>query len=157
MIRVLTCLLASVAVLSVGVLESFARPNYSGRWVLNVEESYLGPLFNRTSLIREITHDDPRLVIAIESRTSAGKQTGEVRLLTQGEEAVFTIAGVETTGHARWFGDHLMLSTTHMIDGVDTQLDELWTLSEDGKTLRIDAVIITSKGSEELLGIFEKQ
>ena len=144
---VLLCLAAS----------AFARPNFTGKWTLDSEKSYLGPFADLTVLVRDVHHDDPRLIISVEADGSRGKQTGEMRFLTQREEVTNTVAGVETTGHVMWLGDHLLMKTTRDWDGLSTTLEELWTLSDDGKTLRVDAVVTTPNGKEELLAVFQKQ
>lgn len=134
-----------------------ARPNYTGEWKLDRSRSDLGHLETVAILVRKITHDDPRLIIEIEMDRGGGSQTGELRLLTQGEDACSTIAGDQTTGSALWLGDHLLMTTHRELDGLRTKIDELWTLSDDGMTLRVDAVVTTAKGREELFGIFVKQ
>lgn len=144
---VLLCLAASAS----------ARPNFSGKWSLDSEQSYLGPFAEITVLIRDVRHDDPRLIINVESDGPKGERAGEMRFLTQREEITNTIAGVETTGSVMWLGDHLLMKTARDWEGVSTTLEELWTLSEDGKTLRIDAVVTTAHGTEEILAVFQKQ
>lgn len=134
-----------------------ARPNYTGRWKLDTEKSYLGPFENLSVLIRDVRHDDPRLIISVEANSAKGRLTGEMRFLTQREEVSNTVAGAETIGSVMWLGDHLLMKTTRDWEGLRTTLEELWTLSEDGKTLRIDAVVTTPHGNEELLVVFQKQ
>jgi len=136
---------------------AFARTDYTGEWKLDRSRSDLGPLETLAVLVRKVTHDDPRLIIEIEMDRGTDKQSGELRLLTQGEEASGTIAGEETAGSALWLGDQLLMTTTRELDGLAMRIDELWTLSVDGLTLRVDAVVTTPKGREELLVIFVKQ
>lgn len=149
-------LLAAILLLCLAASAS-ARPNFSGKWSLDSEQSYLGPLAEITVLIRDVRHDDPRLIIKVESDGPKGKRAGEMRFVTQREETTNTIGGVETTGYVMWLGDHLLMKTTRDQEGVSMTLEELWTLSEDGKTLRIDAVVTTALGTEELLVVFQKQ
>jgi hypothetical protein len=146
-----------IAVLFCLARPAFARPDYTGEWKLDRSRSDLGPLETLGALVRKVIHDDPRLIIEIEMDRGAGRQSGELRLLTQGEEVSSTIAEEETTGAAQWLGDHLLMTTTREIDGLKIRIDELWTLSADGMTLRIDAVVTTPKGRDELLAIFVKQ
>jgi hypothetical protein len=145
------------AVLFSLVRPAFARPDYTGEWKLDRSRSDLGPLETLAVLVRKVTHDDPRLTIEIEVDRGTGRQSGELRLLTQGEDVSSTIAGEETTGSALWLGDHLLMTTTRELDGLKVKIDELWTLSVDGMTLRVDAVVTTPSGREELLAIFVKQ
>jgi hypothetical protein len=135
---------------------AFARPDFTGEWHLDRSRSDLGPLETLALLVRTVTHDDPRLVIEIEMDRGTGKQSGELRLLTQGEEAFSTVAGEGTTSSALWLGDHLLVTTTRELDGLKVKVDELWILSADGMTLRVDALITTPKGQEDLLVIFVK-
>jgi len=147
LVATLLCLAATVA----------ARPNFTGKWKLDHEKSYMGPLEDLTMVTRDIRHDDPRLIINVETTSAKGKQSGEMLFLTQGEEATNTVSGVESTGHVMWLGDHLLMKTTRNWAGQPTTLVELWTLSEDGKTLRIDAVVATPHGKDEILAVFQQQ
>lgn len=136
---------------------AFAAPDYSGEWGLDRSRSDLGPFGSVATLVRKIVHDEPRLTIEIEMDRGMGRQTGELRLLTQGEEISGTIAGEETNGTAFRLGDHLLVTTTRELDGLRMRIDELWTLAGDGMTLRVDAVVTTAKGREELVAIFVRQ
>jgi hypothetical protein len=145
-----------------GVLSSiaapaFARPNFTGVWKLDLAKSDLGPLANLTSLVRTITHDDPQLVIEVEVHRGSGRESGEMRFLTYGEETSNTVAGEQTLGHVIWLGDNLLMTTTRQLEGLRTRIVELWTLSPDAKTLRVDAAVTTEKGREDLLAIFSKE
>jgi hypothetical protein len=96
-------------------------------------------------------------VIHIEIDKGRGKEGGELRFLTNGEEACGKIAGVETRGNVMWLGDRLLMTTTREVEGLQIKLYELWTLSDDGTTLRIDAVLTTSVGVEDLVAVFYKK
>ena len=152
----MNAVLLTVACLSLSVPAS-ARPDYSGVWKLDYSKSYLGPMADQKTMVLDVTHDDPRLIVTSRYRLAGREESEEMRLLTQGEEMVFVLNGKETRGHALWFGDHLFLTTTQPIAGIEAKIEELWTLSADGRTLRIHAVVTTPKGREELLGVFEKQ
>ena len=134
-----------------------AKPDYTGVWKLDRSRSDMGPLSNVSVLVRTITHDDPRLVIEIVVERGAGKEGGELRFLTNGEETTNRVADVETTGQVMWLGNHLLMRTTRDVNGLRTRIDELWTLSADGKTLQIDAVVTTQMGREDIIAVFAKE
>jgi hypothetical protein len=134
-----------------------ARPDFSGKWVANLEKSNFGSISSPKNFTREITHDDLHVVIAVQLDETASVESGELRLTTDGDETVSRIGEVDVVGYARWLGDHLLVHTSRESQGMTLVIDELWTISADGEILQIDANVITPMGEQELQVIFERR
>lgn len=135
-----------------------ARRDFSGRWTADIENSHFGPFPKPASFTRVIEQDDLRLTIGVESSDQAGKrETGEMRFSLDGDESVNEVGGTEVVGFARRLGSHVLVHTSRETEGTKLDLDELWSLSEDGKTLMIEAAVTSSLGNEELFVVMDKQ
>ncbi len=134
-----------------------AKADFSGTWKASISKSDFGSLDGPKKIIRTIKEDGLHLIIAVNVKRKGADMTGELRFEINGDESESTIGTMKVTGSARELGDHILVRTNRNWDGLDTEILELWTLSDDGKTLQIDASVITSMGDEDVRVIFDKQ
>lgn len=133
------------------------RPDFTGKWVADLEQSNFGTLASPEHFVRTIRQEDPYLTVAVHLREKTGETRGELRFTTDGEESVNEVDGREVKGYARRIGDHILVHTRRMQNGVEMTIDELWSLAADGNTLTIDAVVSTPLGGQDLKVVFRKQ
>ena len=150
----------SFLLLGFGALASGAsrRKNFSGKWKASLEKSDFGPFPKPRSFIRVIEQDALRLSITTETVEPDGDTTSrEMRFSLDGEESVNDLGDRRAVGYVRRLGSHLLLHTSSEMEGMKYELDELWTLTEDGKTLRVEGAVVTSMGEEHVFVVFDKQ
>jgi hypothetical protein len=133
------------------------RPDFSGRWEADMEKSDFASLPMPASLVRVIDHGHLHLTIAVEAVDQQGKRFGgELRFSLDGEESVNEVGGVQVVGFARRLGSHIFLHTRRKVDGSDFSVDELWTLSNDGRTLTVEGGVRSGFGDEDLIVVMHK-
>ena len=151
-------LLGGAAVSAGSAISSPRRPDFSGRWTADMEESDFGSFPKPAALTRVVTQDDLRLTIAVEYVDHQKKpRSGELRFSLDGEESVNEAGGSQVVGFARRLGSHVLVHTSRTVDGMRFDVDELWSLSDDGKTLTVEGAVTTSMGEEDLSVILRKQ
>jgi len=133
------------------------RPNFSGNWVANLEQSNFGTLVSPKRYVRTIRQQDPYLTIATQLLETSGEKRGELRFTTDGEESDNEVAGLKVKGYARRIGSHILIHTSRVQNGMEMTIDELWTLSADGQALTIDAAVSTPAGKQDLKVVFRKR
>jgi hypothetical protein len=152
-----TLLLAAAILIAGSATPLAAKVDFSGTWKANVSKSNFGSLGEPKEFVRTIKEDGLHLIIAVKSSQNGVEETGELRFEINGEDSESMIGETKVTGKARELGQHILVLTDRNWDGMGTEILELWTLLDEGKTLRIDASVITSMGDEEICVIFDKQ
>lgn len=134
------------------------RRNFSGKWKANLDKSSFGPFPTPRSFIRVVEQDDLHLTIIVESHEAGGqKRTREMRFSLDGEESVNEGGDGRVVGFARHLRSHILLHTRSEFEGVKYELSELWSVSDDGKTLTVEGVVDTPMGEEDVYVVFDKQ
>src|SRR5947209_5704607 len=116
-----------------------AAPNFSGDWKMNVAKSDFGPVPAPDTFTRTIRHKDPALEYSTHQKGAQGDVTTEVKYTTDGKPAVNKINGSDSTGTAKWQGEALLIESTREIQGMQIQSKEIWTLSDDKKTITVNS------------------
>ena len=134
------------------------RRNFSGTWKADMEKSDFASLPKPRSFLRVIDHDDLHLTISVESVDAKGKrQTGELRFGLDGEESLNVLGGAQVVGFARRLGRHILVHTSRVVEGTRFDIDEFWTLSDDGLTLTIEGAVTTGFGDEDLFVVLNRE
>jgi hypothetical protein len=147
----------AAAALLVGVVTQAASHNLSGDWKLNLAKSNYGQFPAPLSMTRKIAHNDPKLMLSTAQKGAQGEVTSNLSYTTDGRESLNQVAGGESKGIAQWIGDKLMIESSRKFQGVKLKQKDIWTLSDDGKTLTIDSHVIIPNGEFDIKQVFDKQ
>lgn len=150
--------------LAVLILTAFAasmvaqtKPNFSGTWKLNVAKSDFGVLpapDNRTDII---DHNEPAIKINTNAESAQGKQTANINYTTDGKEVTNQIGPREVKSTVTWEGANLVVNSKLSFNDQDVTIKNVWTLSEDGKTLTENAHLASPMGETDQKLVFDKQ
>jgi hypothetical protein len=148
-------ILALVALSAAAFLS--AKPNFTGEWVMNPAQSDFGPIPAPTKMVRTIQHDEPNLHIRNQQSGAQGDITTELKYTTDGKESTNTTRGGEVKGTCKWEGDSLVIESKRTIQSMEiTQVDR-WTMSEDGKSMKVESSLKTPQGDFNLTVAFDKK
>jgi hypothetical protein len=143
--------------LLVGVVTQAASQNLSGEWKLNFAKSNYGKFPAPSSMTRKIAHNDPKLILTTTQKGAQGEVTSKLAYTTDGKESVNQVAGGESKGIAQWIGDKLIIESSREFQGVTLKQKDIWTLSDDGKTLTIDSHVSIPNGEYDIKQVFDRQ
>jgi hypothetical protein len=144
-------------VLTLAAALAAARPNLTGDWKLNTSKSELGQMPAPNSWVQKVSHEDPKLKVAVTMSSDMGDMSWESSYTTDGKESVNKIRENESRSVARWDGDVLTMDTKGKFGDNDFTMNDKWTLSEDGKVLTINRHMSSSFGEGDQKLVFEKQ
>ncbi len=134
-----------------------AAPNFSGTWKLNVAKSDYGQMPPPNSMTQTITHEDPKLKVAVKQSREQGDFEWEANYTTDGKECTNEIMGNPMKSVVKWDGDALVIETKGAFGGNEVTMKSRWTLSEDGKTLTVAQKWSSSMGEMDMKMVLEKQ
>ena len=133
------------------------KPDFSGSWKLNSSRSDFGPMPPPDKWDMVVEHKDPSLKV---KTTMANAQMGE-----RNDEAEYATDGTErqwtTTAVVTWEGALIVFKTSRKVnmqgEQVEIKGEEKWSLSEDGKTLTVDAKLTAPMGEFQMKRVLDKQ
>ncbi len=134
-----------------------AKPNFSGRWKMNASLSNFGEVPTPTSLVQQITHNDPELKVTTNQVGEMGEFTLDYSYTTDGKECVNKFRNIDRKSTAQWEGDTLVIDSKMNLEGNAVTVIERWSLSEDGKTLTNHRVLKGPEGETRVKTVMEKQ
>jgi len=135
-----------LAVCGAGLGAQSQKPDLSGQWKLDKENSTRPDVVNET-----IDHQEPRVVI---TSTSANGNEFTIRLTTDGKDNLNIIGGREMTAQTRWDGDKLV---TLVRDPQGMQFTEVRSLSEDGRVQTIEGFMDPARKQAMFKRVMVKQ
>lgn len=147
---------AAVSALPGSVALAAERPDFSGRWKLNLTKSDFGERTLPRSSVLVVEHREPNLKISRTVETDQGKLDSNVAYSTDGQETTIQLPGgpeVKTT--AKWDGTALVIATRRSVDASDLTIRWRWTLSGDGKTLTTVRTLPHGDGTQT--EVYDKQ
>jgi len=132
------------------------KPNFSGWWK-EIQPKSPGYLH-----VEQITHVGNSLKMIVQTRSLGGPVASGLymdRSYTIGgkEEVKKTDDGIIHTVSLKWEGDTLVFLRTEKEGKNITTTREVWSLSDDGKTLTKTRHITDWRGSKDEKSVFEKQ
>lgn len=157
---------AAAVVLSLCMVVAAAKADFSGTWILDKSKSEgLPPGMDQTMTV---VHTGDKLSLETKLITSEGERVVADSYLLDGKEVEFTPKtpnGDAGKGKrvAKWSADGNSIevvenSTFEAPDGsVDVQMTRIWTLSADGKTLKIDITADSPNGKQVVKRTFTKK
>ena len=134
-----------------------SKPNFSGKWELDVAKSEFGALPGPSSRTDVIDHQEPKVKITVTVKGPQGERTFERNYTTDGKENTNTQFNMEVKSKTHWEGKVLVTELKLEIQGNPLEIKEQWELSEDGKVLVIKRDLKSSQGDTSQKLVFSKQ
>ena len=137
-------------------LSTGPKPNFSGTWKLNVAKSDFGVLPGPETRTDIIEHNDPSLKVSVKEDGPQGKRDYTLIMTTDGTENVNN-PGIEIKSTSTVEGSTLVMNRKLKFQENDIAIKEVWSLSEDGKTLTNNAHLASAMGETDQKYVYEKQ
>ena len=156
------CAALLVLLLSASAWAQDAKPNFTGKWNLDVAKSDFGPMPPPDSVVHVIEHKEPNVKIVTTQKSAQGETTNERLLTTDGKENVNKMrmgpdGEQQVTSTSKWNGKALATSFKLSAQGAEFDINDSWTLSDDGKVLTIVRAIKAPQGEFAATTVFNKQ
>ena len=148
------------------IAAAFAKPDFSGTWVMDVNRSFSNPAGLEQTLT--VVHSGDQIKVDAKIKTQqGGEQTVNEIYTLDGKEADFTPPGNQPNAKGKRKAMWLPDAKGAVIDDVVTfdspngpvtrKTMRKWTLSADGKTLTVDYYFDDQRGSFEAKRVFVKK
>lgn len=134
-----------------------ADVNFSGTWKMNAQASDFGNLPAPTSLTRTIDHSEPKIRVQTVQSGARGEVKSDYSYTTDGKPFTQSGSNGDVKGSARWNGDTLIVQSTRQVQTIEIRQEDHWTLSKDGKVLKVATRITTPQGIVNITVGFDKQ
>jgi len=151
--------LLSLAVVALAALACSAddKPNFTGKWVLDVEKSDFGPIPAPTAQSQEVDHKDPKFKVKTTNKGAQGETTVESNRTTDGQENTNTMGGSEVKSKTVWDGKKLVTTMKRQVQGMDIDIKDVLEMGEDGKSYTITRELKTPQGDLSQKLLFKKE
>jgi len=134
------------------------KPNFTGKWVLDLSKSNFEPLPAPDSLTRVIDHKEPKLKISETTKDQRGERTRDREITTDGKENKTTVGTNEYVSKSRWDGNRLVTEgTLKLQDGTNIDVKETAELSDDGNVMTVKRELKSPQGEATQKLTFNKQ
>ena len=160
---VISSVVAGLCVMQIS--SAFAKPDFSGTWVMDVNRSFSNPAGLEQTLI--VVHTGDQIKVDAKIKTQQGEQTINEMYTLDGKETEFTPPGTQPNAKGKRKAMWLPDAKGAVIDDVVTadspngpvtrKTMRKWTLSPDGKTLTVDYYFDDQRGSFEAKRVFVKK
>ena len=136
--------------------EAAARPDFTGRWTLDMKASEFGSLPRGKPLARTdtITHREPDIGHVLYLVNPTAHDTTIYRYRTTGEPTHTTIDGRDVQSVARWEGRTLVIDSKMKMMIFDVTLNDRWDLSVNRDTLKMTRRVKSPLGASDQRLIF---
>lgn len=154
-----TLLLAAVFCLVLGLmcLAQDAKPDFTGKWILDVAKSDFGPMPPPDSQTRLIDHKDPNLKATITQKGQQGERTYERNITTDGKENTNTFGQLGLKSKSRWDGKRLITEGKLETQNGTVEINEAQELNEDSTVLTIKNNFKSPQGEASQKLVFNKE
>ena len=159
----INCIVAVLFVLQ--ITTAFAKPDFSGTWVMDVNRSFSNPPGLEQTLT--VVHTGDQIKVDAKLKTQQGEQTINETYTLDGKETEFAPPGNQPNAKGKRKAMWLPDAKGAVIDDVVTsdspngpvtrKTMRKWTLSPDGKTLTVDYYFDDQRGSFEAKRVFMKR
>jgi hypothetical protein len=123
------------------------KPDLSGNWKLDLNNSDFGGAPPPDSFTRRIEHAEPSVILTDEQVSTLGPDKAVRKYTTDSKETTYQWMGNEVKSAAHWDGSTLVIVGKVNAGGTDLVVTSSITLSSDGKTL-IESDKIAAAGNE---------
>jgi hypothetical protein len=137
-----------------------AKPNFSGKWVLDKDKSFSNPPGLEQTMT--VTHTGEQIKMEAHVKHARGEQDVNETYTLDGKETEFNPQAppnAKGKRKASWLpnGQGVLIIDETTVDGkVAGQITRKWTLSADGKKLTVDYYFDDQRGSFESKRVFNK-
>ena len=153
-------LLLSIPVQSTPAAQD-AKPDFSGKWTLDIAKSDFGQMPPPDSIVAIIEHREPNLKITATQKGQQGEITNERVMTTDGKEnsnTLKTMMGDQPiTSTTKWNGKALATAFRLTIQDMSLDVVESWEMSADGKALTVTRDIKSQQGDFSQKSVLNKQ
>jgi hypothetical protein len=146
-----------IAIVLIYPTYSVVKPDYSGKWKLNIEKSDFGALPAPEEVIITITHKEPRINLDIHQVSMQGDLDAAFDLTTDGKKTDYQVGGAEITSTMVWENENLKLNSDIYVNGMEIDYQDIWALSDGGSVLTIERDMASAMGETSQILVFEKQ
>lgn len=156
-------LLATVlfCVLAAPLWAQDGKPNFTGKWSLDLAKSDFGQTPPPEFILHTIDHKEPSIKIATSQKNQMGESTTERNITTDGKEnpnKMRMMGGeMEVKSTSKWDGEKLATVSKLDAQGSTIELNDTWALSEGGNVLTIVRVAKTPQGDFAVKTVYNKQ
>ena len=148
--------LVALLTLAISAISQDKQPDFSGKWKLDTAKSDFGTLPPTESQTSVIEHKDPKLKITSTTKSAQGERTAESNYTTDGKESTNTQGPREIKTVAKWDGKKIVMASKFDMQGSEIELNDIYSLSEDGKGMTIDRTFKSPMGEGTQKLIFTK-
>lgn len=121
------------------------RPDFNGTWKLDASKSDFGPLPGPSQVTDRIAQSDSEVVI---NRNREGRDS-VIHVPLDGSQTENNLRGVNMKTQGRWDGGALIIDFTGQRGGAAAKSEERWTLTPDGKAIKVTRHLSGAQGETE--------
>jgi hypothetical protein len=140
----------------VAIVGAQTRPDFSGTWKQNLEKSPSKSSWLK-SYVNKIELQDTSLKITTTTVGDRGERTYDRTYVIGKEEKSQDREGDQFTTNVKWEGNRLVFQTVEREHDATLTSKEVWTLSDDGKTLTKNIHRSGPRGDSDQTYVLEKQ
>jgi len=115
-----------------------AKPDFTGKWVLDKAKSDFGQMPAPDTMSRVIDHKEPKMKIAETGKSERGERSSERNITTDGRENKNIFGSVEFVSRSKWEGKRLATEGKLKTQNGDFEINETMELNEDGKVMSLN-------------------
>jgi hypothetical protein len=138
-----------------------AKPDFSGKWSLDLSKSDFGMAPAPESIVIVIEHKEPNVKVSVTQTGQQGVVSNVRNLTTDGKEnrnLMRTMGGEQDVlSTTKWDGKKLATALKVEVQGMTADINDSWELSDDGKVLTISRDFKTTQGDFKQKTVFNKQ
>lgn len=138
-----------------------AKPDFSGKWTLDLAKSDFGQMPPPESMVAVIEHKEPTVKITSTQKTAQGEITNERTMTTDGKENTNTLRTMmgeqPITSTSKWNGKTLVTAYKLAFQDMAIDVSESWELSADGKSLTVARDFKSQQGDFTQKSVLNKQ
>jgi len=153
-------LAALVLLLAASATAQDAKPDFSGKWSLDIAKSDFGAAPPPESIVHVIEHKEPSLKVSSTQTGPQGTVTNTRNLTTDGKENANTMRAMGTEqaikSTTKWDASKLVTALKVDFQGMTADILDSWELSADGKVLTISRQFKTTQGDFTQKTVFNK-
>ena len=148
-----------VCVAAAAAVQAQARPDFSGEWALNRQESTLPPPVSGVeSGVVRIDHREPAFSFHRSYVSGGTPREASFTLATDGKEVTGTgPQGVPSVSTLRWDGPALVLAMRIKGPGFEATNDVRYELLDGGRRLRATEQLRSPQGNHDAVWIYDRR
>jgi hypothetical protein len=146
----------TLCVLGAALLQ--AKPDFSGEWKMDAKQSDFGSMPAPESMVVRIDHKDPEFKVRTQQTGGPiGDFTADAFYSTDGKERTNSFQGNTSKSTHQWDDEAIKGVTRLDYQGRDVGITERWSLSGDGKILRIERRVTTPQSTVDQTVVLIRQ